>query len=485
MRIESKIPMAYGDSFDTLSTIEQDLVTLAFGVDMLTGADAMAPSGKDHMIVDSWTSGMEAPPIYSDPIAVQLREAGAADDLDPEKVKAFIAKFELYDLPRRIKSQIDSLDEGRREYFSHMTEALGVMLRALDPNEDIPSFEERYIASTRLESVELVDAEPYRQALQEALDQAGYAITPDKTLRDLVKEWQDSQGFVGAKEEGDIDGQVVKERFEAIMTRLFELARENLFSQMDFGIPGYEPDLSDVSFEGFEFIPISNEKFTGSSAYQGGGKEAPELRGILEYNTDHPLTPTQLVYLVSHEAAIGHYFASMIQDLLWRAGKLPFEATLNLMCSPQAALHEGWAENVLTLIFGSKEKALEELEREFGVNKADLQIAAALDDLQAVGKHNVSILYQRDGKSLEEVREYVAEELLQHEAIVEKLAGYWTQHSIIGPMYGSVYGLGKRVVAGAIDHVGIVPATHAILQTHGRMMDIQTFREMISHTSMI
>ncbi|HET9826349.1 MAG TPA: hypothetical protein VFP87_13510, partial [Chitinophagaceae bacterium] len=317
-------------------------------------------SGTQHFIIDTWTSGMTPPAVYYDPVAKELRNAGGVTEFtDKEAIKKYITDYRMHELPNEIRNDIDQLSPGRRNDVLSLASALEMVLRALDENVDSPSYDEKYKAVTGLTEVKLIDASPYRTVLEQALSKAGFEVSPGRDLRHSSLAWEKGKGHIGAYlQEGveKIDGAIVQQKFNETIRKLLQIAREKLFSQMDFGILGYQPDLSDVSFNGFEFKPINNVSFTGSSIYRGQGNDTPLLQGLLEYNTDHPLTAAGLIQLAAHEAMIGHYLNSAIADLLWRGGKLPFEATMGTMCTSSAVFQEGWAENALLLYMVQNKK---------------------------------------------------------------------------------------------------------------------------------
>ena len=475
--------MAFGMNFNELTGIEQKLVVLAFGVDSLAGGDALHESGAQHFIIDTWISGMTPPQVYYDTIAENLRQAGGALEFsDKQAIKKYIDNYRLHELPNEIREQIAQLAPGRRTDVLSLVDALEMVLRTLDENVESPGYDEKYRTVTGLAEVKLIDAAPYRTILEQALSKAGFEVSAARGLRQTNLTWEKAKGHIGAYGQEDdekIDGAVVQQKFNETIQKLLEVARERLFSQMDFGISGYQPGLSDVLFNGFEFKPINNVSFTGSSIYRGQGSDAPLLQGLLEYNTDHPLTAAEIIHLASHEAMIGHYLISAVTDLLWRSGKLPFEATMGTMCTSSAVYQEGWAENVLDIIYGSREEALKGIEKNFGISRADMEVDLAQADLQNVAKHNVSILYQREGMPIEDVRTYLRDECIMPDHLVKKLSGGWAQNPIIGPMYGPAYYVGTKVVRDAIANVGAKRAAEVGLQITGRLSNIVTFQEQV------
>ncbi|MES1224510.1 MAG: hypothetical protein ABUT20_53950 [Bacteroidota bacterium] len=480
---ERGIYMAFGMKFNELTELEQKLVVLAIGVDTLAGGDALHESGAQHFIIDTWISGMTPPKIYYDAIAEDLRQAGGSSEFsDKEAIKKYIDNYRLHELANEIRNQIEQLAPGRRNDVLSLVDALDMVLRTVDEKVESPGYDEKYKAVTGLTEVKLVDAAPYRATLKQALSKAGFEVSSDSDLRQTSLAWEKEKGHIGAYVNEDtekINGEIVQQKFNETIQKLLAIARERLFSKIDFGIAGHQPDLSDILFTGFKFKPINNVDFTGSSIYRGQGTDVPLLQGLLEYNTDHPLTPTGLIQLAAHEAMIGHYLNSAVLDLLWRAGKLPFEATMGTMCTSSAVFQEGWAENALDIIYGSREETLKGVEKDFGVSSADLEVVLAMADLQNVAKHNVSILYQRNGMPIDDIRTYLKDECVMPDHLVKKLSGGWAQDPIIGPMYGPAYYVGTKVVREAIAEVGAKRVAEVGLQTTGRLSNIVTFREQV------
>ena len=475
--------MSFGMHFQDLSEIEQKLVVLTFGVDTLAGGDALHESGTEHFIIDTWTSGMTPPPIYYDTIAANLRQGGGAVEFNNKNdIKEYIDNYRLHQLCDEIRMQIKQLDVGRRPEVLTLVRALEIVLRTLDDNTESPGYDEKYNAVTGLTDVKIVDPAPFRKTLKEAVSRAGFEVGNDWDLREATLAWEKERGHIGSNNQHDsekINGAVVQQEFNKTIQKLLEVARERLFSHLDFGIPGYQPDLADVLFDGFEFKPISNVSFTGSSIYRGQGTDRPLLQGLLEYNTDHPLTAAEIVHLAAHEAMIGHYLNSAVSDLLWRSGRLPFESTMGTMCTSSAVFQEGWAENALDIIYGSREETLKGVERDFGISGADMEVDLAQADLQNVAKHNVSILHQRNSMPIDDVRIYLRDECIMPDHLVKKLSGAWAQDPIIGPMYGPAYFIGTKIVRDGLAKAGAKRVAEVGLQTTGRLANVVTFQEQI------
>ncbi len=338
-------------------------------------------------------------------------------------------------------------------------------------NKPLPPFEERYRAAIADDSrdVALASVEEARDALQPALADVGYQVTKNRNLRETFLAWEHERGYIPASE--------VAEQARAMNAELLKAMRERVFSRLNFGASGYAPYLSDVAFDGHYFNTISGVGFTGSSIYHGGdAKGKPKLKGLFEYNTDHPLTRVGLLHLCAHEV-IGHYVNAAVKDVLWRSGKLGFLATAAQMCTPDTVFQEGWAQNMFEIIYGSRDAAAE-------VFGKDLLVALAHDDLQDIAKHNGAILHQRDGVPIDRVKEYFATECVMPVPLVKKLSGGWSQDPILGPMYGPAYLVGRTVVNDAIRRHGPISVAEVGYHLKGQV-DISTFQMKVEKMPVI
>jgi len=456
-----------------MTEFDRKLATLLLGVDSLFGGDDMHESGTKHVIANTWTSGYAPPAVYHDPAAQLLREKEGIEAVDKSVVNGFVRKFKLLELPDIIREDAMSFqaeDLDRTNYIHNLVNALEVMLHtalAISNKTELPSFEDRYFAATArtLDDVRLVSTKKEKETLREVLAKAGYEVTNSRSLRETMMAWK--------HDKGDIPPDQLANKVNETTRVLLQMTREKVFSFLDFDINGYKSDLSDVDFDGFRFETLSGVYFTGFSLYHGGiGKDGkPLLRQVFQYNTDHPLGNPGLYHLCAHEVVPGHYLQSAVGDLLWMEGRLGFESTISVMCTPESAFAEGWAQNTFNLLFGSREAAIEELGE-------DLRVELAYEDLQDIGKHNVSILYQRDGAKIDKVKEHVAEDCVQDDPIVNKLSDTWATHPIIGPMYGPAYWLGRTTINKAIDDVGREKVAYIGFLLDG-LVDIKTFQDKI------
>ncbi|HLD00187.1 MAG TPA: hypothetical protein VJC39_00405 [Candidatus Nanoarchaeia archaeon] len=447
---------------------EDKLATLLIGVDSLFGADVMHESGAHHFIADSWILGISPPPIYGDSFP---REARSSGDIlkDAQAVNAFVNRWRLHVLPQEIKELSRTFKKDDKRNISDLTDSLSVILDTAVADVDktkVPSFEQRYRAGTAntVDYIGIADPRDAREKLRETLAQVGYEVSPSRNLRETVLVWGEAQKPLAPEK--------VADEARKINAELLTVMRSNVFSKLNFRVKGHNHDLSDVAFDGHRFETISGVHFTGSSIYQGGEKEGvPTLKGLFEYNTDHPVTEISLTTLCAHEV-IGHYINAAVKDLLWRDGQLGFLATIGVMCSPQVVFEEGWAQNIFELMYGSRDAAAE-------VYGKHLLVALAHEDLQDFGKHNASILYQRDGASLDDVRRHLTEDCVQADHIVKKLSGAWAQHPVLGPLYGPAYLKGREMVNAAIREHGNVAVAEIGYHLKG-LVHIGTFQEKVA-----
>ncbi|MEK6900766.1 MAG: hypothetical protein AABX37_00310, partial [Nanoarchaeota archaeon] len=212
--------------------------------------------------------------------------------------------------------------------------------------------------------------------------------------------------------------------------------------------------------------------YTGFNQYDGGEDETgrPKFTGLFELNVDHPVTRENLLHLTAHEV-IAHYFSCVMRDLSYRAGRHGIESTMGTMCTPEVALEEGLAETMIFLLYGSREAVIEN----FGPG---MGIVLAANDLENAAKYNVGILHLREGKSIDEVKAYVAEKCLLDDAHVDKMSRGWAQHPIFAPMYGSAYHYGAKVVRAAARHLDHDRVVRLGLHLDG-LVDIDTFDEKV------
>ncbi|MBI4836646.1 MAG: hypothetical protein HY817_05310 [Candidatus Abawacabacteria bacterium] len=430
-------------------------------VDTICGGNIGEPDGGSHFIADSYPKTEVAlPNVYADMHAVNLRRS-----TDPTVIRDSVrALVETYNLTDSRRLLLDALAPGtdplRIKFMSNMGDCFAVIAktRLAEVNGDpLPQFDDRYFASARKTPV-IVETKHLREQLRAALEKRGINTTDTTDLRGAVAEWTQRVGYVS------ILG--FDTRTAAMNKELLRLTRENIFSNQIFKPYGH---FAEYAFTGMQFKPVSNKRFTASSAYAGGrdGEGRALLQGLIEYNTDHPITETGLAHLVSHEITPGHYIDSAVADLLWRNGQLGFEAVAHTMCTTETVLREGWAQNALLIACGGQEG----LEEFLG---PDHEVQYWLERLQDAAKNNASILFQRNGVTETELIRHLAIDCVLDDTYVKKLSGAWARHHIHGPMYGHAYYGGHKAVATAIEHYGLPAVIKVGLHQQG-YLDIETF----------
>ncbi len=454
---------------------DRTLATAIVGVDTLFGHDAGSESGKDHFIADSYPRDeVELPASYHDKTAVDLRggHKGVEPGINVKEVADYVVQHGLTNNRERLLSALGANAPTHRQHFArNLGECLDVMARtalAINRKEPLPSYEERYAASTR-RAPELVDTAPLRETLRAALDKVGFDVTQSRSLRDTFLAWESDRGKVPADK--------MAKKVARVRNHLMDLMRRNMFSKIDFDLPGHDPHLADLPFDGMELRFVKGVPFTGSNAYTGGVNPdgSPALKALFEYNTDHPLSPSHLYDFVAHEI-IAHYVDTVMADLRWREGQMGMEGPLGTMCTTGVILREGFAQNSLQLIYGgSEERAIEDL-------GPDQRVQFARQRLDDTGKHNASILLQMRGMSLDDVKRHLEVECVLSDQFVAKLSGIWARHPVWGPMYGPAYRVGQTVVDDMIKKHGPQKVLAMCLHKKG-YLDIDTLPEVLDQAA--
>ena len=443
---------------------EKDLGTLLVGVDTLWGGNVKG-SAAERFILDNWVSGKALPEIYDDPLAQELRaREGVLGNVDTETVRTFVRKYNLRDLPDAVRGSVTSFEYFRQRFVENLVGALEVMLHTALGKQglrSLPSFDERRRATTQESNINLVPVEPLQEQLRLALNKAGVDST-EKNTRDRYLAWK-RERVIAPEKVGEEVQHIKDELFERLKTRFLTRYHDtfNDYSQLD-----------DLTLQGHTFQTTKDKGYTGFTQYDGGEDEQgrPLLKGLFEFNVDHPVTREKLYHLTAHEV-IAHYFSCVMRDLSYRSGWQGIETTMGTMCSPEVALEEGLAETMLYLLYGSRERTIKELGLGMGIE-------LAANDLENAAKYNVGILHLREGRSIDEVKAYVAEQCLLDDALVDKMSRVWAQHPIFSPMYGPAYHYGAQVVQAAASHLSPEKVLRLGLHLDG-LLDIDTFGEKV------
>lgn len=449
--------------------IEEVYATMLVGVDVVLGGDIGQPGGGAHFIADTFPKTEVAlPAVYFDAKTIVLRAADISTD-----TRALVCWLvDEYNLLNARQALLEALPadttELRRAFMGNMGECLEVMARTAQAQalgNDLPSFEERYQASAR-RAPEIVETKEMRDRLRAALAKRGFDVTNSTSLREAVEAW--------TAKVGNVPADIFADEMAKMNTRLLTLTRTNIFGNARFAQHGH---FNELAFDGMTFRPVSKQRFTASSAYAGGLDKngRPTYQGLIEYNTDHPITLSGLGHLASHEIIPGHYADSVVADYLWRKGDIGIEGVAHTMCTAETVLREGWAQNAL-LVACDGEAGLEEFVGD------DHEVQYWMERLQDAAKNNAAIKFQRDRVSEAELRRHLEVDCVLDDIYVNKLSGAWAKNPITGPMYGPAYYIGHEVVEAAIKQYGLAAVSQAVFHQHG-YLDIGTFQSALKQSA--
>lgn len=427
----------------TISTEEcSALATVILGVDTLLGGDVLHIESDRHVLADVWFKGVHIPDVYHDAFAEQMRAAintgiQASDFLKTNRAaaEAFVERFELDDQLARFEHH----PEGYVQRLSHAVRVMLDVAMAHASAKTLPRFEERYVAGMGVPHTEvrLIDIAPLQEQLRSALEQNGFSVTRSRPLTETYTAWRQAQEHVSPEE--------IEPRIRNIMHQLISDFRSSVLNTLAQTPPFQNSGVEQFSFATCELQPVSGVDFTGGVLYSGGEDHA----GVFEYSAQYPFTQAELVVLSAHEY-LGHYATGAIIDLLWKGGKASELLAMPTLCTPSAAMHEGWAERMLHLVYGSPDAIAEQ----YG---AAMLVELIHDDITNAAKHNAPLLYQWQKQSLTTVQTVLQQEYIQTAEDTAALLGMWTQHPIIGAMYAPGYALGSRAIDKTMSKNGPAP----------------------------
>ena len=455
----------------------QALATALISADTLFTGDVSKVSGRDRFIVDQWTSNAPLPAIHGDPAAVALRERGGMfappDEAARTAVAELVGKYDLHDLPDRVVEMASGFEDQRRGVVERLMHSMKLMIKtavAIADGGKVPSYEERYMATTG-QGLTVYDPKDDVEKLRAALAKRGFDITTSRDLADTTRAWRESLGFVPNE---DLAREVLRAK-----KYLTELVRDVLFSKVDFGDEKFGRHLEGVSFDGYEFRPVTDlpAHATATNTFIGGedADGNPLFRALFEYNIRHPMTMLDLIHITAHEGVPGHYANAVAIDVLRRSGRLGFEASVETMCTGEVAFQEGWAQVWPELLHGSREAMIAGCPTDELGNDWDVQFTT--EDLQDGAKNNAGIYHQVDMLSIDAMMKRFREQFGLPDYFCDKMTR-WGKNVILGPMYGPSYMIGGRVLRQAISRNGVARVAQVGLHTEG-LMDLQAFREKI------
>lgn len=415
------------------------LATVILGVDTLLGGDVLHTESDRHVLADVWFDGVQTPDVYHDAFAEQMRAARESGMLASDFLKtnraaaeAFVERFELDDRLVRFAQH----SEG---YVQRLSRAVRVMLdvaMAQASGNALPTVEERYAAGMGVPqaAVRLIDIAPLQEQLRGALELNGFSVTRSRPLTETYTAWRQAEEHVSPQE--------IEPRLRKIMQQLISDFRAGVLNPLAQTPPFQNSGVEQFSFSTCELQPVSGVDFTGGVLYSGGEHQA----GVFEYSAQYPFTQAELVVLCAHEY-LGHYVTGAIIDLLWKGGHASDLLAMPTLCTPSAAMHEGWAERMLHLVYGSPEAIAEQYGNA-------MLVELVHDDITNAAKHNAPLLHQWQQQPLTRLQTVLQQEYIQTAEDTAALLGMWTQHPIIGPMYAPGYAIGSRTVENARNKQG-------------------------------
>lgn len=174
-------------------------------------------------------------------------------------------------------------------------------------------------------------------------------------------------------------------------------------------------------------------------------------RSRIELNTDLPLTATEVVSTMAHEAYPGHHTERAIKEyrLYQQAGQ--GEQGVSLILAPENVLAEGMATSGLRVLFDDEELAgflrdsVYPLAGLADVNpERDIAVARRLNVVYKV-LGNAALLLHPDGRPAEEVLSYVERYALASPEEAAKLLKFMEQP--MGGSYAFNYAVGRELLA--------------------------------------
>jgi hypothetical protein len=157
---------------------------------------------------------------------------------------------------------------------------------------------------------------------------------------------------------------------------------------------------------------VRDQPWSGYNWYLGG------YRSRIELNTDLPIHINALPDLVAHEIYAGHHTEHCLRERLFLREHGWGEAAIILLTSPQAIVSEGIATAAFDTLVPKEEQA-EWLRRHAygpaGIG-ADVELDLAIQQAARPLRHvsgNAALLIHQDGRSDEEVVEYLVRDALR------------------------------------------------------------------------
>lgn len=273
----------------------------------------------------------------------------------------------------------------RRRWFEGQLRSMAVQARAAGGEE--PPFVELVEQLLDIEVVERGEDEllAFRRRIDDALPGVG-------TLEERLARFRESL---------NVPGERVVDALQRSAARFREVSRR------DFELP---------EAEGIDWEEAHDKPWGAYAEFLGRGRTA------IRVNVDLPREVTFIPFLAAHEAYPGHHAEHITKErtLIERGCG---EALLRTMSTPESVLSEGQADLAREVVMGDweLEDELRRVGRDVGVDgdwAAAREIAMASLDLEAAFC-SASLMAHRDGRSNEEIRDFLMEIMPQPQARID------------------------------------------------------------------
>ena len=261
------------------------------------------------------------------------------------------------------------------------------------------------------------------ERIAQAQQQLDAALPGDGELADRYRRWVEAQA-------------VPPEKLLPAAARFEQELRER--TEALVGLPGGES---------VELEAVQNEPWSAFNYYLGG------RRSRVVINTDLPVYSFVVAGLVAHEVYPGHHTEHVWKEALLVDGEGRLEETILLIGTPQSVVSEGIAMLAPEVAFAGEEDAVAaEVYRELDVPyepETGAAVRSFRDALEGISVNAARLLHE-DGRSREEVRDYLQRWTLNTAERVEKSIDFLTHPTwrAYVSCYSAGYELCRRFVGG-------------------------------------
>ena len=168
---------------------------------------------------------------------------------------------------------------------------------------------------------------------------------------------------------------------------------------------------------------VTDKPWSGFNHYLGG------LRSRVEINVDLPVLSLSLGHLVAHEVYPGHHTEHVRKEVGLVRRRQWWEESIFLVGTPQCLLAEGLADLGIEVLLGDRpEPVLAEHLRAHGLQYEPEVVAAvsSATEILASVRSNAAILLHEEGRSVDDVVEYLTRWALLPRSRAEKAVAFLT-----------------------------------------------------------